>query len=145
MTKLKLNVTEVESDFFENTQLLGLMTQSSDYTVSWALNRYCNFDFRLRPELEISLRRNGRQYYFEVFEFTDNYHHLQYYLYANHFRGEYLLKQYMHLNFLLLIKNDGATPFNTSLLEKQLKLLGEIQLVVTLTHTAIKDRSNLIF
>lgn len=143
--RLKLDMDTVAEDFFSGTYLLGLMTLVKDYKISLALNKSLNFDLRLRPELEIKLHRRNRIYYFEVHEYQDFFNRIQYYLYHNQYQGEYLLPEYRHLDYLLLIRGEGPFQQGTEPLEKILKQLSEVQLVVSLTDENIASRSNLVF
>lgn len=143
--RLKLDMDTVAEDFFSGTYLLGLMTLVKDYKISLALNKSLNFDLRLNPELEIKLQRRNRNYFFEVHEYLDYFNRIQYYFYYNQYQGEYLLPEYRHLDYLLLIRSEGPLPQGTMSLEKILRNIPEVQLVVSLTDENIASRSNLVF
>lgn len=143
--RLKLDMDTIAEDFFSGTYLLGLMTLVKDYKISLALNKSLHFDLRLKPEMEIKLHRRNRMYYFEVHEYQDFYNRIQYYLYHNQHQGEYLLPEYRHLDYLLLIRGEGPLQHGTTPLEQVLRQLPEVQLVVSLTEENIASRSNLVF
>ena len=55
--KLRLDVDELNDDFFEETRLLGITATLKNYQFCMQLNTNLGYDFRLNPEIEIHLRR----------------------------------------------------------------------------------------
>ena len=55
--KLRLNIDELNDDFFEDTRLLGISTALKNYQFCWQLNNMLGYNFRLNPEIEIHLRK----------------------------------------------------------------------------------------
>src|ERR1700735_3456081 len=104
--KLKLDIDELANDFFEDTQLLGVVAPVKDYQFCWQLNNRLRFDFRINNEIEIQLTKRQRKYFFCVYEYVETHSCLRHYLYNNQFDGEYLLPEFRHLDFLWLLKGD---------------------------------------
>jgi hypothetical protein len=104
--KLKLDIDDLTSDFFEDTHLLGLVAPVKDYQFCWQLNNRLRFDFRINHEIEIQLTKKQRTYFFGVYEFSESNNSLTHFLYNNQFDGEYLLPEFKHLDFLWLLKGD---------------------------------------
>ena len=47
MSKLRLNVDELNEDFFEDTRLLGITAPLKSYQFCWHLNNLLGYEFRL--------------------------------------------------------------------------------------------------
>ncbi|MEO5562452.1 MAG: IPExxxVDY family protein, partial [Chitinophagaceae bacterium] len=67
--KLSINNHELAEAFFEDTRLLGIMMTGKDYQFCWQLNNLLRMDFRINHEIEISLKKKKRDYFFSVFEY----------------------------------------------------------------------------
>jgi len=67
-TKLRLNIEELNEDFFDDTRLLGITAPVKNYQFCLQLNNLLGYQFRLNPGLEIHLRRKERSYYFSIYE-----------------------------------------------------------------------------
>src|SRR5689334_21235999 len=104
--KLKLDVEELEEDFFRDTRLVGIMASMKDYQLCWQLNQLLSIDLRNNNDIEIQLKRKNRDYYFAVFQYSEHNNALIHYIYNNQFDGEYLLPEFKHLDFLYLLKGD---------------------------------------
>ena len=66
--KLRLNVEELNDDFFEDTRLLGITAPVKNYQFCLQLNNQMGYDFRLNTDIEIQLRKKERVYYFSVYQ-----------------------------------------------------------------------------
>jgi len=102
-TKLRLNIEELNEDFFYDTRLLGITAPVKNYQFCLQLNHLLCYRFRLNPGLEIHLRRKERSYYFSIYESKEPNSFLVHYLYHNQFDGEYLLPEFKHMDFLWLM------------------------------------------
>ncbi len=145
MAKLILNTDGIEDNFFSGARLLGIMSQLKHYRFCWLINANLNLDFRLNTDIEVQLKKKGRNYFFEVYQFCDTDCETEHYIYHNQFEGEYLLPEFKHFDFLWLVKADVINEENFLLLQQDLKKINSIQLVTELTHEKIKHKSNLIF
>ena len=144
MAKLKLNVDTIEDNFFTGSRLLGIMSQLKNYRFCWLMNSTLNFDFRLNTEIEIQMKKKGRNYFFDVYSFFETDNELEHYIYNNQFEGEYLLPEFKHFDFLWLIKADIIPEENLASLQQSLKKINGIQLVTELTKEKIRNKENLI-
>jgi len=143
--KLKLDFDDLADDFFEQTQLLGIVAPIKDYQFCWFLNNRLRFDFRSNHDIEIQLFKKKRHYYFGVYEYRQPNSSLIHYLYRNHFDGEYLLPEFKHLDYLWLLKGDVVSSRYLDDLKNTIKALNGVQLVLELTNEKIKNRGHLIF
>ena len=145
MSKLKLNIDGIEDDFFSGTHLLGIMTPVKNYRFIWQVNANTGFDFRLNTEVEIQLKRKGRNYFFSVYQFCQTECELEHFIYYNQFEGEYLLPEFKHLDFLWLMRGNVITDEDFLNVQNKLKAIEGTQLVTELTQGKIKNKGNLIF
>ena len=145
MSKLKLNIDGIEDDFFSGTHLLGIMTPVKNYRFIWQVNSITGFDFRLNPDVEIQLKRKGRNYFFSVYQFCQTECELEHFIYFNQFEGEYLLPEFKHLDFLWLMRGHIITDEDFLNIQNKLKAIEGTQLVTELTQEKIKNKGNLIF
>jgi len=145
MSKLKLNIDGIEDDFFSGTHLLGIMTPVKNYRFIWQVNANIGFDFRLNTEVEIQLKRKGRNYFFSVYQFCQTECELEHFIYYNQFEGEYLLPEFKHLDFLWLMRGNVITDEDFLNVQNKLKAIEGTQLVTELTQEKIKNKGNLIF
>jgi len=145
MSKLKLNTDGIEEDFFSGTHLLGIMTPVKNYRFIWQVNANTGFDFRLNTDVEIQLKRKGRNYFFSVYQFCQTECELEHFIYYNQFEGEYLLPEFKHLDFLWLMRGNVITDEDFLSVQNKLKAIEGTQLVTELTQEKIKNKGNLIF
>lgn len=142
--KLKIDNETLVEEFFECTRLLGIVAPVKDYQFSWHINQAMGFNFRVNNNLEIELKKKGRNYYFPVFEYAVDGCCMVHYLYNNHNDGEFLLPEFKHLDFLWLAKGEEMENDELGALQQSLKLLLGVQLVNEMTHEKIKNKQHLI-
>ena len=145
MAKLILDTDAIEDSFFTGTRLLGIMSQLKNYRFCWLVNSYLNYDFRLNTDVEIQLRKKGRNYFFEVYQFCEADCETEHYIYHNQFEGEYLLPEFKHFDFLWLANANTINEESFLVLQQNLKKINGVQLVTELTREKIRHKSNLIF
>jgi hypothetical protein len=143
--KLSINNHDLAEAFFEDTRLLGIMTPDKDYQFCWQLNSLLGMDFRINHEVEISLKKKKRDYFFSVFEYQEPTGSLSHYLYNNQFDGEYLLPEFKHLDFLWLMKDDIVTDEGLQQIIGSIRSIAGVQLVIELTNEKIKNKEHLVF
>ncbi len=142
--KLKIDNDALVEEFFDCTRLLGIVAPVKDYQFSWLINRAMGFNFRVNNNLEIELKKKGRSYYFQVFDFAVEGCQLVHYLYNNQHDGEYLLPEFKHLDFLWLVKGEEMEADEFTGLQQTLRSLPGVQLVNEMTHEKIKNKQHLI-
>ena len=142
--KLKIDNDTLVEEFFDCTRLLGIVAPMKDYQFSWLVNQYMGFNFRINHNLEIQLRKKERNYFFSIFEFKSSSSTTQHFLYNNQFDGEYLLPEFKHLDFLWLVKEEDDLIEDVSGIQRWLKMLPGVQLVVEMTNEKIRNKQHLI-
>ena len=145
MSKLRLNVDELNEDFFEDTRLLGITAPLKSYQFCWHLNNLLGYEFRLNPEIEVHLRKKERSYFFSVYQSPESNSFLQHYVYHNQFDGEYLLPEFRHMDFLWLMKGDLVDDEKCNWIRQTINSIAGVQLVVELTNEQIKNKGNMVF
>lgn len=143
--KLKLDIDDLATDFFEDTRLLGIVAPVKDYLLCWQLNQMLRFDFRNNNDIEIQLTKKQRKYYFAVFEYREPHTSLVHYLYNNEYDGEYLLPEFKHLDFVWLLKGDVVSEELISELIAAVKDISGVQLVTELKYDMIRNKGHLLF
>ena len=143
--KLKLDVSQMADEFFEDTRLLGVVAPIRDYQFCWRLNNRLRFDFRINNDVEIQLTRKNRQYFFSVYSFPEPHCSLVHYLYNNQFDGEYLLPEFRHLDFLWLLKGDVVSDDYLQNIMKLLRSMSDVQMVMEIGQGQVKHKSHMIF
>lgn len=143
--KLKLDTSQMASDFFDDTRILGIVAPVKDYHLCWELNQVLRVDFRLNHDLEIRLHKKNRQYFFSVYEYGEPAGALRHYLYSNHCDGEYLLSEFRHLDYLWLLKGDFLPEKEWTALQQGIRSVGCVQLVTELAEGSIRNKQHLIF
>jgi hypothetical protein len=142
--KLVLDNEAITDDFFSDTRLIGIMAPVKNYQFCWQLNNLLGFNFRLDTEIDKQLRRKNRQYFFSVYQHEEN-NFLKYYLFHNHCDGEYLLPEFKHMDFLLLMKGDHVDDFKCGHIIANIKSMNSVQMVTELTNEKIKNKEHLVF
>jgi hypothetical protein len=143
--KLKLDMDEMSTDFFEDVRLLGIVASVKAYQFCWQLNNRLRFDFRINNQIEIQLTKKQRTYFFPIYEFPEAHNTLVHYLYINQFDGEYLLPEFRNLDFLWLLKGDTVTDGMLKHLVTTVKDIGCVQLITEIASAKIKNKGHLIF
>jgi hypothetical protein len=143
--KLRLNIEELNEDFFGDTRLLGITAPLKNYQFCLQLNNLLGYDFRVNPSIEVHLKKKSRSYYFTVYESKEPNSFLTHYLYHNQFDGEYLLPEFRHMDFLWLMKGDWVDDEKCSWIRQSVKNLNGVQLVAELTNEQIKNKGNMVF
>jgi hypothetical protein len=143
--KLALNNHDLAEEFFEDTRLLGIMAPVKDYQFCWQLNGMLRMDFRINNEIEIQLKRKKRDYFFSVYEYCEPTGTLGYFVYNNKCDGEYLLPEFKHFDFLLLMKGDVVSDELLIQTINSIKAISGVQLVAELTNEKIKNKEHLVF
>ena len=142
--KLKIDNETLAEEFFEGTKLLGIVAPLKDYKFTWEINSHLGSKFRINHSLEIQLRKKKRDYFFSVFEYKVPSCCMIHYLYNNQHKGEYLLPEFKHLDFLWLVTQEEMPEAEFRSLQQSLRKLPDVQLVSEMTHEKIKNKQHLI-
>ena len=142
--KLILDNEAITDDFFSDTRLIGIMAPIKNYQFCWQLNNLLGYSFRLNTEIDKQLRKKNRQYFFSVYQHEEN-NFLKFFLFHNHCDGEYLLPEFKHMDFLLLIKGDSVDDNSCNGIISSIKSIASVQMVTELITEKIKNKQHLVF
>lgn len=143
--RLRLDIEELNDDFFEDTRLLGITAPVRNYQFCLQLNNQLGYHFRLNNDIEIHLRRKERSYYFSVYQSPEPNSFLIHYLYHNQCDGEYLLPEFKHMDFLWLMKGDLVDTEKCEWIKQSVRNMNGVQLVAELTNEQIRNKGNMVF
>lgn len=144
MAKLFLDNDLIAEEYFANAQLLGIQCPVEPHKFVWLINQHFGFDFRYQSGTEILLEKKGRKFYFPVFGFDELHLSVQHLIYTNQFDGEYLLPELKFTDFLWLVRSDANDFSFMQLLAQEMRGIGAVQLVSTLSNDKIKNKQHLI-
>lgn len=143
--KFKLTNEELSDEFFDNVEVIGIVSTLKGYKFCWTLNHHLSIDFRLHPDIEIQLEKHRLLYYFNIYSYQDLDSNLTHMLYENESKGEFLVPEFKNLDYIWLVRhsegNDNIT--NNVLLEK-LRQLDIIQMASIIKLNTIRSKENLI-
>ncbi len=143
--KLKLDQDTLNNDFFDNTRLLGIMAPLKNYFFCWQVNNMLGVNFRLNSDAELHLRKSRRDYYFNLYEWTEPESYLTHYIYHNQNDGNFLLPEFRNMDFLWLMKGDMVEDEKISTIATGIRNIFGVQLVAELTSEQIKNKGNMMF
>lgn len=143
--KLKIDHEEMMDRFYDETRLMGIVAPVEAYKFCWQINRLLNFDFRIVPEMELSMKKKGRRYFFSMYVFNQPSTSAAHFLYSNHCGGEFLLPELKHFDYLWLIKFDTVDEAEMRLFINSLRSIPLLQMVTELSIDKIKNKENLFF
>jgi hypothetical protein len=143
--KMRLNIEEINDDFFDDTRLLGIVAPLKSYQFCLYLNNLMGYQFRLNNDIDIHVRKKDRNYFFSVYQSNEPNSFLQHFIYHNQFDGEYLLPEFKHIDFLWLMKGDLVEKEKCEWIKNTITGIAGVQIVVELTNEQIKNKGNMVF
>lgn len=143
--KLQIDTEAMIESFFENSRLLGIVAPMESYKFCWQLNKRLNYDFRTRHDLEIQMKKKGRNYYFSIYEYRMLSGKIDHFLYTNRHDGEFLLPELKHFDFLWLMKYEELNEEKMIEIIDAVRKIPILRMVTELSTEMIKTRGNLCF
>lgn len=131
-------------DFFHDAHLIGIISSQKEYQLCWEINRQLGFNFKMNNELEVMLEKKEKKCYFCVYEFNEPMRFTSHYVYNNQYKGEYLLPELRHIDYIWLIKGTYYAENEIKWLSDAIRQLDKVQLVSPITPGGLKSRENLI-
>jgi hypothetical protein len=143
--KLKISNDDLTDEFFSNVNVIGIVSTLKGYKFCWSLNHHLSLDFRLHPDMEVQLEKRRIFYYFNIYAYDDLDMNSSHLLYENESKGEYLVPEFKHLDYLWLVRSedDNTVTIINNLLER-LRKLDIIQMATNMQLGNIKSKENLI-
>ncbi len=98
--KLELNQWQVESEFFDDVQMLCLLCPHEPYHLAWHINRTLPFSLSRTPLQDINVASE----FYVVYEFNDINNQILHYLIATRSKTRYILPELRNIDFIWMIK-----------------------------------------
>lgn len=143
-TKFKLITHQAIDDFFRDSSLIGIISRQREYQLCWQLNGLMRFNFKMNNEVEVVLEKKEKRCFFHVYEYKEPTRFTTHYLYSNHYKGEFLVPELKHIDFLWLLKGDYYNEKEVKWLMDGIRQVNSIQLVTLIHPLELKSRENLI-
>jgi hypothetical protein len=140
------------NSFFEDAKMLGVVAPLNDYYFIWHVNALLGYRFRAIPEATIQLlkrksvqkKQKAMDFFFSVFEYNVPGYALQHLIYHNQNKGEPLLPDYKHIDFIWLMKGDFEYDEDARELVQALKSINGVQLVTEIPIDKVRKKEHLV-
>lgn len=142
---LKIDEDELYDEFFKDALVLGIVVPVRDYLFIWNMNHLLSFRFRQHTDVEIKLKRKGREYSFNLYEYMVPFTTIQHLLYENQHDGEFLLPEFKHLDFIWMIRDANFTEKELADFLQIIKMSDKVQMVTRVPVEKIKNKQNLLY
>lgn len=143
--KLKLTNVDLVDEFFYNVLAIGIVSTLKGYKFCWSINHHLSIDFRLHPDIEVQLEKHRLLYYFNIYSFDDKDSNISHLLYENESKGEFLVPEFKHLDYIWLLRfEDEISITSRDLILDRLRQLDIIQMATFMQLDIIKSKENLI-
>ena len=138
-----LDSEKIVESFFEQTGCIGIVTPVRGYHLCWMLNSLLDMDFRAIPDEDIRLRRFDRDIHFNGYAYVsqDNKEH---FIYENKTLGGFLISEWKHVDFILLVKMDDFDFIYIHELLNVIRSIDSITMAMELTDAQLKNPENLL-
>lgn len=144
MGKLTINNSQLAEEYFEDAQLIGIQCPLEPQRLVWQINTQCQYDFVYQPASDITLTKKGSKFSYPVFVCYELRFAMQHILYTNQQRGEYLLPELKHFDFIWMLKTEQPIDNLVRLLTNELKTLEKVQLALEIDRSKIINKKHLV-
>lgn len=143
-TRFKLVSYKAVDDFFKDSHLMGIISSQKEYQLCWQINRLLRFNFKMNNEVEVMLQKKDKTCFFQIYEYEEPLRFTTHYLYSNHYKGEFLVPELKHIDFLWLVKGKYYSEDDIKWFMEGVRKISIIQLVTMINPYELKSRENLI-
>lgn len=143
-TRFKLVSYKAVDDFFKDAHLMGIISSQKEYQLCWQINRLLRFNFKMNNEVEVVLQKKDKTCFFKIYEHEEPLRFTTHYLYSNHYKGEFLIPELKHIDFLWLVKGKYYSEDDIKWFMEGVRKINVIQLVTMINPHELKSRENLI-
>jgi hypothetical protein len=107
MTKVLKEIKhKIEFDDDFDFDLLGLSCHNQDYQLAFNINQTLGFAFEKADEPYVVKRKEFSFETFSFYQFFDEEQHIEMYLLRNKLASKYLVKELVHVDYFLIIKEN---------------------------------------
>lgn len=135
--------TRLTLDFSYDFLLVGLSCHQKDYRLCWAINRALELDLSRKDDV-ILADASGQQSRYSFYSYSDEVHHLKYYVVSNRGGQGYLVPECKEADYFLVI--DGHHEYLD--MQDALRQLKQCDVVLTafeIDPDGLKSKENLVF
>lgn len=146
MTKLLLDTTAMEEDFFEGIALIGISCSLPVYRFCWLVNNKFDINFVREPSLDVVMKpgKNSEEKYFPVYQYLPPHTEEKYILYKIKDESSSLMPEVRKLDFLWMLQNMHEAKTEAAVIVKHLKKFPEVQLAQLLKPEKLKSLGHLL-
>ena len=138
--KLILDNSMLEEEFFEDTQLIGIVCPRPSYQFIWQLNQSFNYSFERCHDFEVCVK----EIFFEVFRFEEKEKMVEHFIFTNRKKTHYLLEEAKNIDFIWMIKGSYLDAHYAIALPNFLKEIKMIDYCFMLNASQLKSKQHLI-
>ena len=131
---------EIDLDFV----LIAITTSLKDYRICCLINKYLNFNFSKRTDLEVDILQGSEPVFFSLYQYHWEASETDFYFIANKGSDGYLVPEMRRADYFLMIKN-YIDDDDLEKLVTALNRIPEIVAAVKIDPKKIKSRENLLF
>lgn len=141
MAKFNLDTgDDEEPDFL----LVGICSHAKSYRLCWSLNQVMSLKLvNIDQPIVVTNPRKKSSVSFDVYNCHDEESRINYYLICNKSGDGYLLPEFKHVDYLLMLKEN--IYINTSDIISRVKQSDQVLTAFTIGHDEIKSMENLLF
>lgn len=144
MAKLTINNSLLAQEYFEDASLIGIQCPLEPHRMVWQINNRCQYNFEYQPASDINLTKKGSSFSYPVFMCQELRFAMQHIIYTNQQRGEYLLPELRHFDFIWMLKTDRPIFNLVSLLVEELKTIEKVQVAIQVDAEKIIRKKHLV-
>ena len=131
---------EIDLDFV----LIAITTSLKEYRICYLINKYLNFNFSKRPDLELDILQGSGPVLFSLYQYHWEASETDFYFIANKGSEAYLIPEMRKADYFLMIRN-YIDDDDLDKLVSSLNKIQEIVAAVKIDPKKIKSRENLLF
>ncbi len=143
-TKMTLDISAMQDDFFEGTSLIGIASSLPAYRFCWLLNHKFDLDLVRDPDSDLSVRVSKTETaYFPIYKYNVPLNGNSHLIYKLKLEKESLLPEIRQLDYLWMIQST-APETEANEYTAHLRNLPEVQLAQILSPDRLKHLSHLL-
>jgi hypothetical protein len=144
MSKLVLDTSAMQEDFFTDTAMIGIGTAEQGYRFCWLINQHFDINFLRDPEQNIVVQKKDKStYIFPIYQYDLPNSSHKYLLYKLKTGNEFLLPETRQLDYLWLVQTATAEE-DARKITAELRNISQVQLARTLDAEQLKSLNNLL-
>jgi hypothetical protein len=144
MSKLVLDTSAMEEDFFSDTSLIGIASTLPGYRFCWMINNHMNVHFEREPQSDLVFRLSETEHLtFALYRYCLPLNGSKYSIYKLRTEAEALMPELKQLDYLWMIEGADA-EVEAPKIAGQLRLLPDVLLAQVLNAEKLKNLSHLL-